>query len=64
MKFISIFLTFLLIYLIILISTYLFQRKLLYHPNENNYFGDEILVNVEKVKIKTKDNIELISWHY
>ncbi len=64
MKFISIFLTFLLIYLIILISTYLFQRKLLYHPNENNYFGDEILVNVEKVKIKTKDNINLLSWFH
>jgi uncharacterized protein len=62
--FISIFFIFLLIYLIILTSTYLFQRKLLYHPNENNYFGDKILVNIEKVKIKTKDNINLLSWFH
>ena len=57
-------LTFVLIYLFILISTYLFQRKLLYHPMENNYSGDKILVEIEKVKIKTKDNIELLSWFH
>ena len=38
------------IYLFILISTYLFQRNLLYHPGENNYSGDQILVSIEKVK--------------
>jgi len=57
-------LIFVLIYLFILISTYLFQRNLLYHPSENNYFGDQLLVSVEKVKIKTKDNIELLSWYH
>jgi fermentation-respiration switch protein FrsA (DUF1100 family) len=57
-------LTFLLIYFFILISTYVFQRNLLYHPKENNYFGDELLVSIEKVKIKTQDNIELLSWHH
>ena len=57
-------LTFILIYLFILISTYLFQRKLLYHPTENNYSGDQILVEIEKVKVKTKDNIELLSWFH
>jgi len=36
----------------------------LYHPTENNYSGDEILVSVEKVKIKTQDNIDLISWYH
>ena len=57
-------LTFLLIYFFILISTYVFQRNLLYHPKENNYFGDKLLVSIEKVKIKTQDNIELLSWHH
>jgi len=54
----------LLIYFFILVSTYVFQRSLLYHPSENNYSGDEILVPVEKVKIKTQDNIELVSWYH
>ena len=52
------------IYFFILISTYLFQRSLLYHPMENNYFGDKLTVSIEKVKIKTRDNIELISWYH
>ena len=29
-------------YIIIVLFTYLYQRKLLYHPSENNYTGDEI----------------------
>ncbi len=53
-----------LIYLFILIFTYIFQRNLLYHPKENNYFGDQLIVPIEKVKIKTKDNIELLSWYH
>ena len=57
-------LTFLLIYFFILFTTYFFQRNLLYHPKENNYFGDPLLVSVEKVKIKTHDNIELLSWYH
>ncbi len=56
--------TFIVIYFLTVVSTYLFQRKLLYHPTENNYYGDKLLVNIEKVKIKTKDNIELISWYH
>ena len=51
-------------YFFVLISTYIFQRNLLYHPTENNYSGDQILVDVEKVKIKTKDNINLLSWYH
>ena len=38
-------------YLALLFIIFLFQRNLLYHPNENNYFGDELKVKVEKVKI-------------
>ena len=45
-------------YFSILISTYIFQRNLLYHPTENNYSGDQILVDIEKVTIKTRDNIK------
>ncbi len=52
------------IYFLILISTYIFQRDLLYHPGENNYFGDSLTVKIEKIKIKTQDNIELLSWYH
>ena len=56
--------TLVLIYFIIIISTYFFQRSLLYHPKENNYFGDKLDVSIQKVKIKTKDGIELLSWYH
>ena len=62
--FVLIFLFFISIYFFILISTFIFQRNLLYHPTENNYSGDKILVSVEKIKIKTQDNIELLSWYH
>ena len=52
------------IYFFILISTYVFQRNLLYHPKENNYFGDPLTVEIEKVKINTQDRIELLSWYH
>ena len=55
---------FVIIYSLVLTLTYIFQRNLLYHPTENNYSGDQILVDIEKVKIKTSDNIELISWYH
>ena len=45
-------LAFLATYFFILISTYIFQRSLLYHPNENNYSGDQLLVPIDVVKIK------------
>ena len=59
-----IFLIFILTYFFILFYTYIFQRNLLYHPTENNYFGDKILVDVEKIKIRTQDNIQLVSWYH
>ena len=62
--FTHILLIFILIYFFILISTYIFQRNLLYHPTENNYSGDQILVSIEKVKINTQDGIELMSWYH
>jgi fermentation-respiration switch protein FrsA (DUF1100 family) len=36
----------------------------MYHPNENNYFGDKIEVDIEKVNIKTSDNINLLGWFH
>jgi len=53
-----------LVYFFVLISTYIFQRSLLYHPAENNYSNDQLSISVEKVKIVTQDNIELLSWYH
>ena len=52
------------VYLVITLSLYFFQRNLLYEPSENNYSGDRLTVPIEKVKIKTQDNIELLSWYH
>ena len=51
-------------YLLVLIFLYFNQRNLMYHPNENNYSDDELLVKIEKVKILTEDNIELLGWYH
>ena len=37
-------------YFSLLFIIFIFQRNLLYHPKENNYFGDELKVKIEKVK--------------
>ena len=55
---------FLAVYLIVTFALYFFQRRLLYHPTENNYFGDKLIVSVEKVKITTRDNLELLAWYH
>ena len=52
------------IYFFVLVFLYLFQRNLLYHPNENNYQEDKILVDIKKIKILTSDNIELLGWYH
>ena len=57
-------LVFIIIYFLINIFTYFFQRNLLYKPTENNYFGDNLSVPIQKVLIKNKDNINLISWFH
>ena len=53
-----------LVYFFIFIFLYFYQRNLLYHPNENNYSGDQISVDIKKVKILTSDKIELIGWYH
>mgnify|MGYP001198136420 CR=1 FL=1 len=52
------------IYFLILLILYFFQRNLLYLPSENNYYGDKLIVSVDKVKIKTEDNIYLLGWYH
>ena len=54
----------LLIYFLIVVFLYFYQRNLLYHPNENNYHNDKISVNIKKVKVKTSDNLDLIGWYH
>ena len=54
----------LVIYASVLVLLFIFQRNLMYHPDENNYFGDKLEVNIEKVKIKTSDNIDLLGWFH
>ena len=52
------------IYTSVLILLFIFQRSLMYHPQENNYFGDKMEVDIEKVNIKTSDNINLLGWFH
>jgi fermentation-respiration switch protein FrsA (DUF1100 family) len=62
--FLQFILTIFVIYFLLLVFLYFYQRSLLYHPNENNYSGDKISVDIEKVKIQTSDNIELLGWYH
>ena len=48
-----------LVYFFATLGLYIFQRSLLYHPAENNYYGDKLTVNIKEVKIATDDNIDL-----
>ena len=60
----TILIIFVLAYLFIVLFVYFYQRNLLYHPGENNYSGDKLIVEIDEVKIKTQDNIELLSWYH
>ena len=53
-----------LVYFLVLVYLYFFQRNLMYHPNENNYSNDKLKVNVEKIKVITKDGIDLLGWYH
>ena len=52
------------VYISVLIVLFIFQRSLMYHPLENNYSGDKLEVEVEKVKILTSDNLSLLGWFH
>ena len=54
-------------YILLLIVVFFFQRNLLYHPSVDNYLKDQVAIEpteIEKVKITTKDKIDLIGWFY
>ena len=36
----------------------------MYHPEENNYLDDILEVEIQKVKIKTSDHINLLGWFH
>jgi len=55
----------LILYLIITLTIYLFQRKLLYHPNFNSHLkGDGLIHSFENINIITEDNINLKGWFH
>ena len=58
----NIFLIVLLIYFLITAFLFFYQRKLLYHPSENNYTGDEIQFEYKEVFIEVDKDIKLKSW--
>ena len=54
-------------YILLLVAVFLFQRNLLYHPSIDSYIKDQSGLEpteIEKVKIATDDNIDLIGWFY
>ena len=54
-------------YILLLIVVFFFQRNLLYHPTLDNYIKNQSAIElkeIEKVKITTKDNIDLVGWFY
>jgi len=51
-------------YFFLLVFLYFYQRNLMYHPNENNYFNDKLSVNIEKIKVPTQDGLDLLGWFH
>jgi len=67
MSFLNIILVILLLYLIITIGVYFFQRKLLYHPSVTPNFSQEttglgLNHKIEKINIEVEKNINLNGW--
>jgi hypothetical protein len=52
------------VYASVLVLLFIFQRNLMYHPEENNYFGDKLEVYIEKVYINTSDDLSLLGWFH
>ena len=54
-------------YVLLLAIMFFFQRSFLYHPTIDNYLKDQGInepSEIEKVKITTEDNIDLVAWFY
>ena len=53
------------IYFLLLTFVFFYQRKLLYHLNFSNHVtGDGLIHSIEKINIKTEDNIDLKGWFH
>ena len=60
-------LTIVFFYICLLIFVFFFQRNILYHPSVDNYIKDQNATEpteIKKIKITTKDNIDLTGWFY
>ena len=64
MSFLKIIIGILVIYTSLLLLLFIFQRNLMYHPDENNYSGDKLEVDIKKVKINTSDGLNLLGWFH
>ena len=64
MSFLKIVIGILVVYTSLLVLLFIFQRNLMYHPDENNYSGDKLEVDIETVKIKTSDGLDLLAWFH
>ncbi len=53
----------LLLYIFLVIFLFFYQRKLLYHPSENNYL-DETSLNHKVEKVYIQSDNKLISWYF
>jgi len=54
-------------YVLLLVLVFFFQGNLLYHPSVNNYVESHSAkepTEIEKIRIITKDKIELLGWFY
>ncbi len=51
-------------YFFLLVFLYFYQRNLMYHPDENNYYNDKLSVNIEKIKVQTQDGLDLLGWFH
>ena len=45
------------VYLLVTLGLFIYQRSLLYHPVENNYYGDKLTVEVKKIQIPKKNSL-------
>ena len=63
----TIILTLVSFYILLLIIMFFFQRNFLYYPSVDNYLKGQAInepSEIEKVKITTEDNIDLMAWFY
>ena len=63
----TIILTLVFFYILLLTMVFFFQRNFLYHPSIDSYLQDQTSnepSEIEKVKITTEDNIDLVAWFY